>query len=908
MGIAGFFLWLQRWYADCIDDIPQDVVEAAKSGAALTQRHKHQYDNFYVDMNGLIHPCCHDTQPLPEPETEEEMFERMFQQLDLLVKVVQPRKCLVLCVDGVAPRSKMNQQRSRRFRAAEERLESDAISSECAEKIVTEYGLLRPRVRERWDSNLITPSTAFMERVGLAIEWFIMKKLNEDPVWKSLAVVFSDAHVPGEGEHKIMHYIRGLRSQPGYDHKTSHVIHGMDADLVCLGLSTHEKHVSILRNQLTETFQPDHDRFCYFNLHKYRKNLMNDFKNIPGMNFERVIDDFVYLCFFVGNDFLPHIPLISIKTKGIEMLLDHYVRDFAEHTYLTKGGEVDFRRLAAFLVNFVRKCMGRLRNEYNGVLRARERAKVNVNERILKVQSEIDEVISLSPAGRTKDQELSDKLLSMMSSIMKERSRLVVDLQPLPFSYLDADYRDQYYQHKFEWDPSDRLQFEANIKVCCAEYLRGTQWVMRYYTKGCPSWEWYYPFHYAPLLQDLASFKSQVDIEMRISAPLHPVEQLLAVLPRLSVNALPEELHEAVNDPNSILGKFYPDRVDVDYSEANFSYQGVLRIPFINCRTLHEACQELVELEEDIGTTLLFVHESHPLSKQLDRLTTSSATELPNSAALSYTVVPVTSDVAAITPLAGRVGRYEGEWPRHAKLDCPDPGIAKETSYGGQIANNTVHGYRYELNTHADYKQALLGVYKRRSGNSKRERSNSPPKHREKNSSRGKGGRGHEADSSSQQKQSRGVKRERKDATAPVLEAPPLPSPSTMSTAIPMMIASELFDPTAASAYGAMLTGNPILTGIPMTYNVVPAAAMAPSPPLVMPSNHQQDTTVRGRRSSKHNHTSSQSSPSYTGSSQHHSSYAHRGDNPLRSSRDNRKSKKESSSRTDGHSSSRCKY
>lgn len=102
-----------------------------------------------------------------------------------------------------------------------------------------------------------------------------------------------------------------------------------------------------------------------------------------------------------------------------------------------------------------------------------------------------------------------------------------------------------------------------------------------------------------------------------MSSPLHPVEQLLAVLPRLSVQALPLALHDAVNDPHSLLGSFYPDKVDVDVSEANFSYQGVLRIPFIDSRKLHAACNELVELEEDLGTTLLFCHHNNPLRAKL---------------------------------------------------------------------------------------------------------------------------------------------------------------------------------------------------------------------------------------------------------------------------------------------------
>lgn len=101
-----------RWLTDQYPNINRRLSEG------LTTSRK--VDNFYLDMNGIIHPCTHGNSDDFVELNETEMFKKIFLYVDRLYKLVKPSRVLYLAVDGVAPRAKMNQQRSRRFRSSKE--------------------------------------------------------------------------------------------------------------------------------------------------------------------------------------------------------------------------------------------------------------------------------------------------------------------------------------------------------------------------------------------------------------------------------------------------------------------------------------------------------------------------------------------------------------------------------------------------------------------------------------------------------------------------------------------------------------------------------------------------------------------------------------------------------------------
>lgn len=338
MGIPKFFrLISERWPL-----ISQEITVAEEI----------EYDNLYLDMNSILHNCTHSNDGEISRLTDEQMFGAIFAYIDYLFNLIKPKKTFYMAIDGVAPRAKMNQQRARRFRSAIEAEELMKKAIQSGEPIPKE---------EAFDTNAITPGTEFMAKVTENLKFYINQKVSNDKQWQDIDIILSGHEVPGEGEHKIMEYIRVQKAQPEYNPNTRHCVYGLDADLIILGLVAHEPHFSLLREEVTfgrnkkSSSDLTSQKFLLLHISLVRNYLQKEFQSLSDeisfeYNFEKVLDDFVLILYVIGNDFLPNLPDLHLN-KGAFPLLLHTFKEAMRRTdgYLNEEGKINLKRLGIWL-------------------------------------------------------------------------------------------------------------------------------------------------------------------------------------------------------------------------------------------------------------------------------------------------------------------------------------------------------------------------------------------------------------------------------------------------------------------------------------------------------------------------------------------------------------------------------
>ena len=212
-------------------------------------------------------------------------------------------------------------------------------------------------------NELIHIGTEFMAKLTQQLKYFINKKITEDSDWQGVEIVLSGHEVPGEGEHKIMEYIRLSKAQADYDANMRHCLYGLDADLIMLGLLSHDPHFCLLREEVTfgrqakKSKELEHQNFYLMHLCIVREYLELEFQELKAAgaldfpyDMERIIDDFILMAFFVGNDFLPNLPNLHINEGALALMFKVYKSVLSKAGgYINERGVINLKRLAILL-------------------------------------------------------------------------------------------------------------------------------------------------------------------------------------------------------------------------------------------------------------------------------------------------------------------------------------------------------------------------------------------------------------------------------------------------------------------------------------------------------------------------------------------------------------------------------
>ena len=142
-------------------------------------------------------------------------------------------------------------------------------------------------------------------------------------------IIISTPMVDGEGEHKIFQYIRENRDAHSGQNT---IVYGLDADLLMLSM-LHIELTNLYVYRETPEFvkslniELDNGVGYFLDIHELCESLFKEMNmETDGVSCTKMsrVHDYVCLCFFLGNDFLPRIPTLNIRKDGIQVLMNAY--------------------------------------------------------------------------------------------------------------------------------------------------------------------------------------------------------------------------------------------------------------------------------------------------------------------------------------------------------------------------------------------------------------------------------------------------------------------------------------------------------------------------------------------------------------------------------------------------------
>lgn len=423
----------------------------------VSRKHPGKINTLWMDFNCLIYHCLR-RPDMPaykgnKDEWEEIFLNEIINYTKKVVGEVKPVDGVYIAIDGVVPMAKMRQQRMRRFKPK---------------------SFDTSKIEEVWDTNAITPGTAFMEKLRYKLE--VLCSLNKG--WK-----VSSADEPGEGEHKIMDQWRKIND---IESKVN-AIYGLDADLIVLSLLNGNNPTWLFREDIEmgeiKRDEMGEEQFTWFSI-----DALRDYITSGSSCKKTFIRDYCFAMSFLGNDFLPSSLSYKMREDGHDRLLD--LLNSSDHKQLIDdSGEINSDNLYFFI----------------------NKLALNEDKRLL---------VYINKKNRQANMIGTETGFGENNWPLSERAENIL----VSGNTLKSDWQKIYLERFFGKG--------TLVEDICSTYLYGINWIWNYYMGKSVCYNWQNPWHLAPLWKWLAKSKMpELAGILALPGDILPVEQLALVLP-----------------------------------------------------------------------------------------------------------------------------------------------------------------------------------------------------------------------------------------------------------------------------------------------------------------------------------------------------------------------------------------
>jgi 5'-3' exonuclease len=533
MGIPSYFSHIIRNYSNIIRSLKHFDEKNVK------------FQHLFMDCNSIVYDAVHSMEYIGDSALfESEIIKYVINKIEEYILSIKPTDTIFIAFDGVAPFAKMEQQRTRRHK-------TQFMADVNFDNNTT--------VKPKWNTTAITPGTEFMQKLSDSITYsfsFVESKYNVKKI------IVSTSTEPGEGEHKLFNHMRKCEMK-----KDKIALYGLDSDLImlsifhlsyCDNIFVFREAPEFLKSSLPVDVNTNNNEPYFLDMKHLANSIISEMSCVDR-HINRVYD-YVFLCFFLGNDFLPHFPAMNIRTHGIDTLLTIYRNVIGKHRdtfIITENNTISWNNLRK-VISFVSQHEKEyLRQEYS------KRKKFDYYKFAETTPVEKDQLFQNTP--------------------------IVYRSQEMYISPENDGWENRYYKTLFKKVPDEQF-----IKTVCNNYLEALEWVFLYYTKGCVNWRWKYNYHYPPLFKDLLRYMPHFEtnfVSYSNEAAFCPQTQLSYVLPISSHKYLNSKIESFLNKNYKEL---YSNNVQFEWAFCRYFWEAHPILPTIDVGLLSQWDRQFV--------------------------------------------------------------------------------------------------------------------------------------------------------------------------------------------------------------------------------------------------------------------------------------------------------------------------